>query len=545
MAKTQLEILLSARDQASATVYALRQEFKNLDGEVAKLQRRNFTPQIDATGARDFNDQLRSIAQFLRGRGDFMAINMVGRELAHATEQAKEFASALAQGQTTLGEFAEKSIGSVPIVGQFYTAGQNIRAMLQDLRSHNAQQDKPGGELQFHFGPKGISLEVSKAQKAMSRDEAESLASPETQQKIEEGREKIREQLDRQFEESQKAERERGKKGLALKLQQIDEEYRAEMAKIQKAGKGIADLRESEQPLRRKEIALAKAGAESDKAAKDAEATRKSEEDQLRIVRDARDKLADAKAQAQAKELRANGAFFAAQMVEINQHYADRMRAAKEAQEREISAHPENHTAASFARQMEQDAAETERQSGTNLAAGESLKRLYADHEKSLEHAKRLKEEQLSTDRELAEITIRRVESEAEIGSTSAHFAAEKLKVTKEYADQIERAKKILQDINATFGQKIFAGSELAKLLRQEKQAVARAGAAGIGDQAEVIGGERFGGTGVGLARRDKLEEISTKLDDQKKAISDASDAICAAVKSIIPGSITSIFGGK
>ena len=68
--------------------------------------------------------------KLLAGGGAIMGISMVGSQLNAATKTMEELVTAFRMGKATAGEFTEKLLGSLPVLGQFWEAGRNIREML-------------------------------------------------------------------------------------------------------------------------------------------------------------------------------------------------------------------------------------------------------------------------------------------------------------------------------------------------------------------------------------------------------------------------------
>lgn len=92
---------------------------------------------IKAEGGR--GSSIGQLGQLLRGAGAVAGITILTRELAAATGKAADLATQLRLGKISGGEFAEQMAASVPILGQAWQAGRNIREI---ITGENAELEK-------------------------------------------------------------------------------------------------------------------------------------------------------------------------------------------------------------------------------------------------------------------------------------------------------------------------------------------------------------------------------------------------------------------
>ncbi len=68
--------------------------------------------------------------KLIAGGGAVGSLTMAGSKLKDFTGNLLEMQKALKAGTVTMGEFAEKTAESIPVLGQFWQAGRNIREMI-------------------------------------------------------------------------------------------------------------------------------------------------------------------------------------------------------------------------------------------------------------------------------------------------------------------------------------------------------------------------------------------------------------------------------
>lgn len=73
---------------------------------------------------------LGQITKLAMGGGAIAGASMLGRELAGSTKELADLADQMRENKMTTGEFTEKIAGSIPVLGNFWQAGRNIRELI-------------------------------------------------------------------------------------------------------------------------------------------------------------------------------------------------------------------------------------------------------------------------------------------------------------------------------------------------------------------------------------------------------------------------------
>ncbi len=76
------------------------------------------------------------------GGGAIAGLSMAGRELASVTGDMVQYKNALRDGTMSQGEFTEKIMGSLPVLGAYWQAGRNIREMFTGEEAEIAKATK-------------------------------------------------------------------------------------------------------------------------------------------------------------------------------------------------------------------------------------------------------------------------------------------------------------------------------------------------------------------------------------------------------------------
>src|SRR5687768_13054199 len=132
---TQYEIIVAAKNQTAA---GLKSVERDVGGTLKRLK-----------GQFGEESALGNIGKLLTGAGAVAGITLIGRALSDASAKAVELKDAFNAGTIGAGELADQLARSVPILGQLYTAGRNLRelftgeqALTNAILAEAAAQDK-------------------------------------------------------------------------------------------------------------------------------------------------------------------------------------------------------------------------------------------------------------------------------------------------------------------------------------------------------------------------------------------------------------------
>jgi hypothetical protein len=587
MPQTNLEILLSAKDAASAKLEQTGNSVKTLGQRIHELN-----AEARAGGDKD-------IERLLKGGGALALASLATEAFANLGQEIQKFGQEALKGGVNYEGLVGKIAGSIPVVGGLV---RGIGSVIDGIKDIQAASAKQAGD--SHFAE---------------------YASAETSAKIRQEQERVRAEIVTQMRETANAIAAIGAGNFAREMQTLESQHEQRLDKIREltqkqieaTGRRLTVQQFNESPM---------VVAEDERAEKEQrEAELRNHERQTREAQDGRTRLAAMNAQADAEQLRAAGKTAEAEKELLKQKYdaeaIDRARKAVDAQTRD----PENGAeireqynaeeaaaknkldadmkkadddASRAAQDRARDRADREREIATQgyigilRASGQyhaaDMAELQAAHQKRLAEIERQaqkeaehktaaeqqairnaagaealgenlsargqaakaeaayqieqKEKGLSIDREIADIHLQTLEREAASGNMAAKAAAEKLKIAREYADEIARVQKILDNPDASMAQRMAAEKAILQLKEDETRAE-KAGATrtALGAAAQDIGGDHFGGSGAGLARRSRLEDVPKLVEDVHHAISNGFSGLVAALKGAIVAKVKAV----
>lgn len=141
----KIEFQVKAKDDASATFDNVRKSYSRMKNETEKPSKGGFFDILDdlkkVGGGRG---KVKDVAELLVGGGAVAGITFLGMALKNATGNMVELRNAFQAGKIDAGELVEKVAAGVPILGQFWQAGRNIRELFtgedQEIERQNQLQ---------------------------------------------------------------------------------------------------------------------------------------------------------------------------------------------------------------------------------------------------------------------------------------------------------------------------------------------------------------------------------------------------------------------
>jgi hypothetical protein len=80
--------------------------------------------------------------KLMMGGGAVMGLSMAGSALQRMTGELRQLTTAFREGEISAGEFAEKLAGSIPVFGEFWKAGRDIRELITGEEAAAARSGK-------------------------------------------------------------------------------------------------------------------------------------------------------------------------------------------------------------------------------------------------------------------------------------------------------------------------------------------------------------------------------------------------------------------
>lgn len=476
-----------------------------------------------------------AVTHLLEGRGALLGINIMSRMLAEAAKSVKEVAEGLREGSMSAGEMADKLVGGLPIIGQFWQAGRSLHeaifgagvdfekvkkeaAETEEITRKIAENIRRGNRAGLPFGEREeAGIEDKYTSRAANRESALKAAQDDLDAAIEQARRSLGGDKGATNEDVKKYFLEVDTPKIVQdafnKLKNIrDINHSEEVADEKERNATLHDIavkrmRDSVSAKQKENEDLQKLYEEAYQ--KDEERRKKESESEVKSQQAINDAINDA----QVKRLESQQKFGEAKLAELEYQHQKTLKKILDETNEEAKLYPENSLGIAH-EQTQRIAAENERHRAEVAKANEE--------ERTRQNS--LADHRANVDKQLGNARLEYLKAEYEAGRSVLKNEIDRLEIADKFIDRQKVLTDILNDQKSTDDQKAAARRNLAALpLLQQLELLQRQSGDGVFTPSARTEESRHL---TGLSRAAEQAQYNRQNADNIKKLTDQLDQI-------------------